>query len=104
MIAGEVGKPSMTRLEELVGTLISAVIPNMQKEGEADHFQEFTLHGIEPGSGIWIESQRVNDDALEFTSLSSAPKTLIMFVPFQHVKSILDSLDVPSLSEKSLLE
>jgi hypothetical protein len=90
----------MPKLENLVGSIITAVIPNMQRDDEPDHFQDFKLHGVEPGSGIWIESQGVTNEALEYAGRLSAANTLVLFVPFHHVKMIVESVPVPSLSER----
>jgi hypothetical protein len=88
----------MPKLSEMIGEVILAYVPIFDKV----KFQELKLHAVEP-SGIWVESQSMINTVLEHAGVSSAPKTLIFFLPFSQIGYILSALDFPSLSEKSLL-
>lgn len=84
----------MPDLKSMVGKEIAALVPLLHKTV----FQRLKLHGVEQG-GIWIESQKFTDEMLAGFGISSAPKTLIFFLPWTQVVTIWGSLDVPSLSE-----
>ncbi len=63
--------------------------------------QKVLLRGVENG-GIWIESQPLTNQILEKFGAATAPRTAIFFLPWHQVSFVMDSLDVPSLSEKGL--
>jgi hypothetical protein len=67
-----------------------------------DHvkMQKLILHGVESG-GLWVESQTLTNAFLARVGLASAPKTAVFFLPFHQISFVLDSLNVPSLSEKA---
>jgi len=94
----------MKSLDEMAENeeLIYAVIPVLQNEGERDKFQILKLRGAETG-GIWVESQGATNELWERYGVKSASITPVFFVPFHHVKVILDAVQVPSFSEKETL-
>ncbi len=86
----------MPKLEEMIGQTIVALIPLIDKE----EFQEVKLHGVESG-GLWIESQKITNWLLRRKGLASAPKTLVLFLPYHQITFVMSALDVPSLSESA---
>lgn len=86
----------MRDLQSLVGSEISVLIPSLDPK----IFQRVRLHGVEL-SGIWIESQTFTEFILTQLHTATAPKTLILFLPWHQVSVILGSADGPSLSEKA---
>jgi hypothetical protein len=85
----------MKKLEDMVGETIGAIVPTLHERV----IQRLVLHGVEP-YGIWVESQTITDMGLELVGLQSAPKTMIVLLPWDKILMIFSSLDVPSLSEK----
>jgi hypothetical protein len=83
-------------LEKLVGQAIIAKIPQLNSEVPL----MYRLVALEHG-GLWLESQDLTNQMLEFVSRPSSPKTLLLFVPLAQVAYILDSGDYPALSEKA---
>lgn len=86
----------MRDLHSLIGEEISALIPFFHPT----KLQILTLHGVENG-GIWVENQKYTNQFLESIGLATAPKTMIFFLPWHQIATILGSLETPSLSEKA---
>jgi len=87
----------MKKLEDMIGETIGAIVPTLHDHERV--IQRLVLHGVEP-YGIWVESQTITDMGLELVGLQSAPKTMIVLLPWDKILMIFSSLDVPSLSEK----
>jgi hypothetical protein len=84
------------QLSDYIGSTVLAVIPGIDKT----KVQKIKLHGVEAG-GVWIENQSLTNAFLEFLGVSSAPKTLVLFVPYTAIAAIYAALDEPALNEKS---
>lgn len=87
----------MPSLKEMTGQTIHAFIPHFDPK----KIRPYKLHNVET-SGLWLESQEATDTILEYAGVQTAPKTLVLFVPFHRIELIFGSTDVPSLSEKGL--
>jgi len=87
----------MPELKSKIGQQIILVTPFLHPT----KFQKVILHGVEDG-GIWIESQSLTNQLLEKFSVAASPRTAIFFLPWHQVSLVMDSLDVPALSEKGL--
>ena len=87
----------MLQLTQMVGQVIKAVVPALQRGG----IQEFKLHGVEMG-GIWVESQAATEAISKTFGSTISPKTSVFFLPYAQVLFVLASLDVPALPEKGL--
>jgi hypothetical protein len=84
------------RLASLVGEVITVKIPSLnEKEFEAK------LLAIED-SGIWIEYLALSQAALKLFKVTSARGTMVFFVPFPSISFVVESLDIPTLSETML--
>jgi hypothetical protein len=87
--------PHMKTLRELEGSTIALLSPFL----DTKIFQEVKLHKVEDG-GIWIDSQKLTDASLGQIGVAVAPKTLIFFLPWHQVLTIMSSADEVTLSEK----
>ena len=87
----------MLQLNQMVGQVIQAVVPALQRGG----IHEFKLHGVETG-GIWVESQAAMEAMSKTFGSNMSPKTSVFFLPYTQVLFLLASLAVPALSEKGL--
>ena len=86
----------MKQLADLVGQTVVGRVPILDQK----IWQRLKIHGIE-SSGLWIENQKVTDQTLEQSGVTSAPKTLVFFLPFHQIDFLIDSVDIPALSEKA---
>jgi hypothetical protein len=84
-------------LKDREGEVIFAFIPIIHPTT----LQEVRLLLVED-AGIWIESQQANTQMLKHLRVSSSMKTAVFFLPWHQLAMILDSIDVPSVSESSL--
>ena len=82
------------QLNDYVGRQIPVLLPRFH----GGKLQRVKLHGVETG-GIWIESQAITNEALG--TLSGAPKTLVVFVPYHEVAFALGTIGEPSQVEKA---
>ena len=79
-------------LKEMEGEEIFAMIPLLNRET----FEVMKLHKVED-YGIWIEHEPTLEKFFKLAKRAAAPKTLVLFVPWEGVSAIFGSLDVPSL-------
>ena len=84
-------------LAGLAGQVVGAKIPFLNQ----DTTVRVKVHAVEV-SGLWIEDQTLTDRLLHQAGRSSAPATIILFCPFQHIEFVGASVAVPSLSEETL--
>jgi hypothetical protein len=87
-------QPTVPSLREMVGTLIVARIPALDKDGNVF----VRLHRVEM-SGIWVESKTFNQDMLEKYEIPASITTLVLFVPFSGIEYIISSVECVSLSD-----
>ena len=78
------------QLSDFVGEQIAILIPRFDDA----RYHRVKLNGVEAG-GIWIESQEFTDEVLG-TRLG-APKTLVLFVPYNEIAYAVGSISEPSL-------
>ena len=90
-------QPTVLSLREMVGTLIVARIPALDKENNVF----VRLHKVEM-SGIWVESKTFNQDMLEKYEIPASITTLLLFIPFCGIEYIISSVERVSLSETAL--
>jgi hypothetical protein len=86
----------MPELQKMIGQTIVASVPAIDRV----KLQKLILHGVESG-GLWVESQTMTNALLARVGLAAAPKTAIFFLPFHQISFLIESLNVPSLSEKA---
>jgi hypothetical protein len=84
-------------LESLIGKEIVAFVPVFHQT----KWQQLKLVNVE-AAGLWVESKTVQEWAIEGTSRTATPKTAVFFLPFSQIVFVLESLDVPWLSERLL--
>jgi len=84
-------------LREMVGTLIVARIPVLDKDNNVF----VRLHRVEM-AGIWVESKTFNQEMLEKYEIPASITTLVLFIPFCRVDYIIASVECVSLSETAL--
>ncbi len=89
---------SQYSLHGLIGSTIRAMIPIWSPDQTP---QDFKLHGVEAG-GLWLESQDLTDKLLSDLGIAAAPKTVVLFVPYQHIHFVVGLVDQSSLSEEAL--
>jgi hypothetical protein len=85
----------MKTLRELEGSIVWILTPFLDPK----ILQKVKLHGVESG-GIWIESQKLTEIALNIGGYASSPKTAIYFLPWHQITTIISSLDEVAISEK----
>jgi hypothetical protein len=90
-------QPTVLSLREMVGTLIVARIPALDKENNVF----VRLHRVEM-SGIWVESKTFNQDMLDKYEIPASITTLVLFIPFSGIDYIISSVECVSLSETAL--
>ena len=90
-------RPTVLSLREMVGTLIVARIPVLDKDNNVF----VRLHRVETG-GIWVESKTFNQEMLEKYEIPVSITTLVLFVPFCRIDYIISSVECVSLSETAL--
>lgn len=84
-------------LRELIGHQIHTVVPFIDE----NTITVFTLHAIED-AGLWVESQILDEIILSTFKVATAPKKLVIFLPWHAIRMIYGVHDAPSLSEKAL--
>jgi hypothetical protein len=82
-------------LTELIGKEIVALVPFI----DAKTLQKFKLINVET-SGLWLESKKIHEWAIKGTGRTVTPKTAVIFLPFSQIVAVIDSLDVPWISEQ----
>jgi hypothetical protein len=93
----DIEQPTVLSLREMVGTLIVARIPALDKENNVF----VRLHRVEM-SGIWVESKTFNQDMLDKYEIPASITTLVLFIPFSGIDYIISSVECVSLSETAL--
>ncbi len=78
------------QLSDFVGKQITILIPHFDPK----QYHRVILHGVEAG-GIWIESQEFTNEVLG--THERAPKTLVLFVPYNQIAYAVGSISEPSL-------
>jgi hypothetical protein len=86
-------------LASLVGEVITIKAPALNDDKEF----EVKLLAVED-SGLWIDYLDLNQAALKRFNVTTSRKTVIFFVPFSSISFVVESLDVPSLSETILTQ
>lgn len=66
----------------------------------ATKIQTYTLIGVESG-GLWVHSQDYTNSVLQILGTQTAPKTMVLFVPYQQIALGFASIEGPSLDEKA---
>jgi hypothetical protein len=84
-------------LKEMIGELIVARIPVLDKDGMVF----VRLHKVE-ANGIWIESHTFNQDLLEKHGVPVSTTTLLLFVPYTSIDYVVASIETIALSETAL--
>jgi hypothetical protein len=98
IIAPTMSEPSFPSLREQEGQMITLGSPFF---GDTV-LQKVRLIRVEDG-GIWVENHKWNMEQLKKTfGISSTRKTMIFFLPWHQISTIVGSLDAPSFSEESL--
>jgi hypothetical protein len=87
----------MISLEGLIGKEIIAFVPYFHKTT----WQKMTLLNVE-NSGIWVDYRTMSDAILKQSGVTASPKTAVFFLPFHQIVHILESVDVPYLSDEAL--
>jgi hypothetical protein len=87
----------MKTLKELEGSTIALLSPFLDPK----IYQEVMLRKVEDG-GIWVDSQKLTEHALTICNVVSSPKTLVFFLPWHQVMTIMSSADEVALSERGL--
>jgi hypothetical protein len=91
-------EPSFPSLKEQEGQTIVLLSPFFH----STTFQKVRLIRVED-AGIWVENHKWNMERIkENFGISSTPKTMIFFLPWHQILTVVGSLDVPSFSEESL--
>lgn len=91
------GETRVPSLNELVGTNLIGRIPFLRTGMDIN----IKIHRVET-SGLWIESQDLTDAALSLFGVTSAQRTVVLFVPFYQIQYLVYALDVPSISDKAI--
>lgn len=78
-------------IKNFEGEMISAVVRSF---GETA--QDFKLHTVEE-HGVWIEAREYSQKVLATAGLPTAPKNLVVFVPWSEVAAVFFSPEVFSL-------
>jgi hypothetical protein len=87
----------MPSLSDLVGThIVIRSIPIDEEKAVS-----VKLHAVE-AAGLWIESKQSMETLLQAAKRTSAPKTLVFFVPFSQISWIMSAVDEPYLSDSIL--
>jgi hypothetical protein len=89
-------RKTMQNLKSQEGQVISAII----RWFHPAEVRDYKLHLVET-FGIWVENQAYTDKILSSAGVSSAPRTLVAFVPWSEVVLITTSIAVSSLSERA---
>ena len=84
---------------DFVGTEVLLLVTGLSKDSHRV-YQRVKLHGVEAG-GLWIESQTLTNSILQTLGIPSAPKTLVLFVPFHQILGGVAGAEGPSLDEKA---
>jgi hypothetical protein len=84
----------MPSLAELIGRNI--VIRSIPLDEHAPAIAK--LHAVEDG-GIWVESQKAMEGMLQYLERTSAPRTLVYFLPFAQISWVMSSVDSPYISD-----
>jgi hypothetical protein len=87
-------EPSVKSLTEMIGDLIVARIPVLDKENKI----VVRLRKVEQ-SGIWVESQAFNESTLEEYGMPVSVTSLLLFIPFSGIDYILSSIETIARSE-----
>jgi hypothetical protein len=87
----------MITLEKLIGREIVAFVPFFDKV----KWQHLKLINVE-AAGIWVENRAILETILKVSGVTVTPKTAVFFLPFQQITFVLDSLDVPYISNEAL--
>ena len=90
-------QPTVLSLREMVGTLIVARIPALDKENNVF----VRLHRVDMG-GLWVESKTFNQDMLDKYEIPASITTLVLFIPFSGIEYIISSVECVALSETAL--
>jgi hypothetical protein len=86
----------MPDLRSMIGDDIIALMPLWDKL----KLQEVKLLGVEEG-GVWIESQKFTDQFLDKIQVSSAPKSMVFFMPFAQISFIAASVVQPAPGDET---
>jgi hypothetical protein len=91
-------EPGFPSLKEQEGELIVILSPFF----DPVKLQRVRLVRVED-AGLWVENHKFNVEQMKKTfGISSSPKTLIFFLPWHQIATILGSVDAPTLSDEAL--
>jgi hypothetical protein len=79
---------------DLIGQTVSMKIPAIHPTT----FQPVKVIGVE-ACGIWIESQKLTNEALQSLRIATAPKNLLFFVPYSGIALLMTSGEGMALDE-----
>jgi hypothetical protein len=83
--------------QDLIGKEIIALVPIFHKT----LLQKMKLINVEP-IGLWVESRTISDLMLKKIGFTYSPKSVVFFLPFHQITFVLESLDVPYISDEAL--
>jgi hypothetical protein len=84
------------QLSDFIGQVVSMVIPAIHQTT----IQKVELLGVETG-GVWIQSQTFTNAVLQTLGEASAPKTMVLFVPYHGIALAFSSIEERALNEKA---
>ena len=84
------------QFSELLNQPILMTIPKMHPT----KYQTVKVVGVESG-GLWIECQEITNRVLQMAGAPSAPRTIVVFLPYHSIGEVAHFVDGPSLNEKS---
>lgn len=87
----------MISLKDLIGKEIVAFVPIFDKT----EWQKLKLVNVE-NSGIWVESNAIQEWAVKGSGHTATPKTAVFFLPFSQIVFVVDSLNMPWISDELL--
>ncbi len=82
----------MRTLSQMVGEDIVALVPFLDRV----KLQRLKLLAIEP-SGLWVESSKFTSGFMRTIKAQRAPKSLVVFFPFNQITLIMSSIEVPAV-------
>jgi hypothetical protein len=81
----------MRTLSQMVGEEIVALVPFLDRV----KLQRLKLLAIEP-NGLWVESSKFTSGFMRTIRAQRAPKSLVLFFPFNQITFVMSSIEVPA--------
>ncbi len=82
----------MKTLSQMLGEEIVALVPFLDRV----KLQRVKLLAVEP-NGLWLESSKFTSSFLRTIRAQRAPKSLVVFFPFNQITLIMSSIEVPTV-------